>query len=150
MFSTILAPKATPFAFSVLLRQRVKVKNEIKSLLLFLLCANPAHSYMFLPFNVHKSLPSMLSQANVQGIAEWKGCSCRLKLAASQRGLRRRPAMFTRLSNTHTVCLSQERDSLGLGCLHQHISNVLRPAFLTHYNNTKTLSRDTGKSGEEV
>ena len=58
--------------------------------------------------------------------------------------------MFTRLSNTHTVCLPQERDSLGLSCLHQHISNMLRPAFSTYYNNTQTLSRDGGKSGEEV
>lgn len=45
--------------------------------------------------------------------------------------------MFTRLSNTHTVCLPRRRErererelpSFVLGCLHQHISNVLRPAF---------------------
>ncbi len=58
--------------------------------------------------------------------------------------------MFARLSNTHTVCLPPERDSLGLGCLHQHISNMLRPAFSTYYNNAQTLSRDGGESGEEV
>lgn len=58
--------------------------------------------------------------------------------------------MFTRLSNTHTVCLPPERDSLGLGCLHQRISNVLWPAFSTYYNNAQALSRDGGKSGEEV
>lgn len=52
----------------------------------------------------------------------------------------------------HAHCLSStiERDSLGLGCLHQHISNMLWPAFLTYYNNTETLSRDRGKSGEDV
>lgn len=52
--------------------------------------------------------------------------------------------MFTRLSNTHTVCLPPERDSLGLGRLHQHISNMLRPAFSTYYYSPQMLSGDRG------
>lgn len=63
--------------------------------------------------------------------------------------------MFTRLSNTHTVCLPPERGSLGLGRLHQHISNMLRPAFSTYYYSPQMLSGDgggvwRGGGGEEV
>ncbi|CAB1416907.1 unnamed protein product [Pleuronectes platessa] len=46
---------------------------------------------------------------------ERRRCTRRLQRAASQRGLRQRPAMFTRLSNTHTVCPPPETASLGLG-----------------------------------
>lgn len=52
----------------------------------------------------------------------------------------------------HAHCLSStmERDSLGLGCLHQHTSNMLWPAILTYYNNTVTIQRQRNKWGGGV
>lgn len=70
-----------------------------------------------------------------------------MRLAASQRGLRRRPAMFTHLSNTHTVCLPPERGSPGLGSLHQHISNMLRTAFSDLLQPTDAVLRQKRKTG---
>lgn len=54
--------------------------------------------------------------------------------------------MFTHLSNTHTVCLPPERGSPGLGCLHQHISNMLRTAFSGLLQPTDAVLRQEGKT----